>query len=189
MTAPSRYPLQWPEGWKRTQHPKIGPFFVTTEKALKDLDAEIKRFGGKYALLSSNVELTMDGRMRFDRQPGDPGVAVYFELDGKQRVFACDSYRAVKDNIRAISNTIEALRAIKRYGASGLLDRTLSAFEALPLGKHWEVLGIKPTKNKEIIAEAWRSLVKEHHPDRGGTVARMQEINGAYEDALKSCDS
>lgn len=185
MSSPTRHPLAWPDGWPRTKIKKSGIYSVPIEKAIRELDAEITRFGGKYPLLSSNVPLTMDGRMRFDREPQDSGVAVYFELRGKQRVFACDTFYRIKDNVRAIGKTIEALRAIERNGASALLDRSLAAFEALP-AKHWAVLGIEPTRDPAIIQAAYKVLAMKIHPDRGGTVQQMAELNAARDDALRS---
>jgi hypothetical protein len=39
---------------------------------------------------------------------------------------------------------------------------------------------------REELANHWRSLAKEHHPDSGGDVAVMQEINVQYKDALQA---
>lgn len=38
---------------------------------------------------------------------------------------------------------------------------------------------------RDDLANHWRSLAKEHHPDSGGDVAVMQEINVQYQDALQ----
>lgn len=40
--------------------------------------------------------------------------------------------------------------------------------------------------NPDEIRAAYRALVKEHHPDLGGDTRTMQQINAAYEIALKS---
>lgn len=39
--------------------------------------------------------------------------------------------------------------------------------------------------NESEIKTAWRTYAKEHHPDVGGNLETMQEINSQYEAALK----
>lgn len=39
---------------------------------------------------------------------------------------------------------------------------------------------------RDDLANHWRTLAKEHHPDSGGDVAVMQEINVQYQDALQT---
>lgn len=189
MTAPSRYPLAWPEGWPRKSPAgrKYASFKVDFDKAVRELGYEIERLGGRYPILSTNLELRVDGTPRRDRgEPSDRGVAVYFELKGKQKVFACETFTTVKDNIRAIGLTIAALRTVERFGATEMLERTLSAFDALPPPKScWDILGLRPGSSAEEIQAAWRRLAAQHHPDRGGSEARMAEINTARDDALK----
>lgn len=187
---PLRYPLAWPEGWPRTKPAggrRGGNFKVTFDKALRELENEIRAMGGRYPLLSTNIELRLDGQMRRDRtEPADRGVAVYFDLKGKQKVFACDVFMTVKDNIRSIGLTIAALRAIERYGASDMMERALAAFEALPPPLDpWQILGLPRDAGRERIEEAFKRLALLHHPDRGGSTAKMAELNRAREEALR----
>lgn len=186
----SRYPLAWPAGWPRAKSRRSAQFKVDYEKAVRELGWEIERLGGKYPVLSTNQELRLDGTPRRDKSPGDPGVAVYFELKGQQKVFACDTFYTVKDNIRAVGLTIEALRAIERFGASAMLERALTAFDALPAPTTcWDVLGLAPGSSRRAIEESFKILALKHHPDRGGNSAKMAELNQAREDALKGASS
>jgi hypothetical protein len=66
------------------------------------------------------------------KTPDDPGVAVYFELNGRSQVFACDKWDRVEDNLQAIRKTIEAIRGIERWGSSEMLNRIYKGFQALP---------------------------------------------------------
>jgi hypothetical protein len=53
------------------------PFKVTREKAVQELLWEVGRLGGKYPLLSANVEPRRDGLPRATTaEPPDPGVAI-----------------------------------------------------------------------------------------------------------------
>lgn len=192
MSAPNAFPLVWPDGWPRTtSRRQKGDFRVSPEQARTDLLAEVRRIGGRYPVISSNVPLRLDGTPRSgttrERLP-DPGVAVYFERGGRQLVFACDRFDAPYKNIRAISNTINAMRAIERYGASDMLERALHAFEALPPPGDWRtVLGFAQVSHGSItLADAerrYRELVKTHHPDAGGEEEHFLKIYDAIEQA------
>lgn len=187
MSSIPRYPLAWPAGWARTTSRRSASFKVDYDKALRELGYEIERMGGRYPVMSTNQELRLDGQPRRDKgEPRDPGVAVYFELKGKQKVFACDSFHTVRDNIRAIGLTIAALRSVERYGATAMLERTLNAFDALPPPKScWDVLGLKPGAGAGQIQSAYTMLALKHHPDKGGDPDVMAEINAARDRALK----
>lgn len=188
------FPLHWPEGWPRTKNPQSSRFDVSFVACRDGLFHEISRMGGRYPVLSTNVELRRDG-LPYANQPtpADSGVAVYFERKGKQMVFACDRWRLVKDNIRAIQKTIEAMRGIERWGASDMLERAFSAFEALPApGKAtrtWrEVLGFVPDfyPDQAEIESAYRAKAKRAHPDAGGSAEQFNELQQARVDGLKA---
>lgn len=186
------YPLEWPAGWKRTRRPGPARFNVSQAKGQKHLLDEIYRLGGRYPIISSNVSLRRDGfPYANQKKPEDTGVAVYFEHEGKQKVFACDQYNTVGDNIRAIGKTIEAIRGIERWGASDLLERTLSAFDALPPPSEentpvWPViLGIAPDASVETIEAAFRRKAREAHPDMtGGSADAFKILTAAKEAAI-----
>jgi len=50
---------------------------------------------------------------------------------------------------------------------------------------HYEVLGVKEDAGAREINAAYRRLVKEHHPDKGGDPAVFQRVTEAY-NVLKS---
>lgn len=187
----SRYPLAWPAGWPRKYtsgwSARTASFKVTFDKAIHDLDAEIERLGGRYPILSTNLEVRLDGTLKRG-EPIDRGVACYFDLKGKQKVFACDAFSTVKDNVRAIGLTIAAVRSIERYGASDMLERALSAFEALPAPLDpYQILMLPRDARREDIEGAFKRLALKHHPDKeGGSNAKMAELNRARDLALEA---
>lgn len=132
--------------------------------------------------ISSDIPLRSDGLPRADRgEPSDPGVAVYFKLDGRDLSFACDSYVHVRDNLRALALTIEALRGIQRWGASDLMDRAFRGFAALPekATSPWrETLGFKPDQQVtvDMIEQKFKNLAMKHHPDYGGNDETFRQI-------------
>jgi hypothetical protein len=183
------YPLAWPTGWKRTKLRRDSNFKMTTEKAHKELINEIGRMGGEQLIISTGVPLRQDGRMRMDREPVDPGVAVYFQREGKGVVFACDTYDSVGENLRAIGVTIGSLRAIERHGASELLERAFSGFKQLAAENEgeswWKTLQLPADASVVDIESAYRRLAKFAHPDQpGGSNVGMAALNAAKAQGL-----
>lgn len=148
-----RYPLCWPDGWKRApsraraQFGKQRTIFNATTgrqdyagkgqlsvaQALERLGATLDRMDVRDALISTNVELRFDGAPRSDRrEPADPGVAVYWQKNRKKQCMAIDRYDRVADNIAAIAATLEAFREVKRHGGGEILERSFQGFAQLP---------------------------------------------------------
>ncbi|HJR01776.1 MAG TPA: J domain-containing protein [Methylomirabilota bacterium] len=203
-----RYPLAWPAGWRRTEprHRQRARFSQSSRKYSSDgqqswrtsseisvytatqrLRLELDRLGAANEILSTNLVLRLDGLPRSDqRDPLDPGAAVYFQLEGKPRTLACDRWLRVADNIAAIAAHIEAIRAVDRYGV-GTLEQAFAGYAALPAGEQWfEILGVLPTASLEQIDDAYRKLAKAAHPDHeGGSHDAMARLNQARETGRK----
>lgn len=188
------FPLYWPLEHARTKNRGYARFQVEFVKARQDLLTELRRLNASDVVLSSNVPLRRDGLPAVpDREPEDPGVALYFNRSKRGYVIACDQFTRVRWNLRAIGATIEALRSIERYGTTSMLEQAFSGFAALPAGptpKAWtEVLGMPPNSPANAIRAVYLELTKIHHPDVGGDAARMAEINVAYDQAMKEVES
>lgn len=192
MSEVQSFPLHWPEHWPRAKSRQNAPFQMTLAGARDHLMNELRLMGARYIVLSSNLELRRDGLPYANqRKPEDAGVSVYFQWHGKQMTFACDRWNKVEDNIRAIGKTIEALRGIDRWGASDMMERAFSAFEALPPPEGftqtcWTVLGVPEGSSPEEIAAAYRSLARMAHPDKGGSREEWDALQSAYNEAVSS---
>ena len=189
-----RYPLCWPAGWKRTDMYGRGcsRFRVSEAEARDHMVDEITRLGGDALIISTNVQLRRDGLPYANQgRIEDPGVAVYFKMDGKDMTMASDQYVSIGSNYRAIGKTIECLRGIQRYGASDLLERAFMGFTQLtyaPEPEWWKVLGLPSAELRlEVVRARYHSLANEHHPDRGGDPETMKRINEAWAKAKEFC--
>ena len=49
---------------------------------------------------------------------------------------------------------------------------------------HYEVLGLSPAADERAVRRAYRTLLKEHHPDQGGSRERFLRIKTAYEEIV-----
>jgi hypothetical protein len=187
-TLPEAYPLAWPDGWPRTPPGlrQASAYKVSLGTARDDLMRELGLVG-RHGMLSTNIALRRDGLPYADaREPADPGAAVYWDSrQGEPMSLACDSWRTVRENIRALGLAIESLRQLERCGASAILERAYSGFKRLPApADPWAVLGVQRGASRERLTARLRELAREHHPDRGGSTAAMAAINAAYAEAL-----
>jgi hypothetical protein len=214
------YPLSWPEGWKRTpdQERKAGHFskkqqgtterpWQTTKKlsiieALDRVLYQVERIhanSGRWidrqdVIISTNVRTRLDGLPRSgEREPLDPGAAVYWR-DGKEtRCMAVDIYLTVADNLAAIAATLEAMRAIERHGGAEIMNRTFRGFAALPEAPDWrKVLGFVDSNGRasgpittDEITRRYREMAKTAHPDVGGDPGEFMRLTEARDQAMK----
>jgi hypothetical protein len=189
-----RFPLYWPEGQPRSKYRRSAPFKVEFVQARDEMMHSLELIGARTVIVSTNVPIRPDGLPRGGIEPGDPGVAVYFDRRVENVlvpfVIACDAFSKVRWNIRAVGGTVEALRAIQRYGATSMLEQAFRGFAALPEANKpkpwWEVLGVSQTSGPVAIRSAYLELVALHHPDRGGDHLRMAEINRAFEEGQRA---
>jgi len=206
----TRSPLSWPIGWKRTQSGQrvpakfnrkdqryikrpdgstyAQPFTrdLTISEATDQLMAEMARLGARDVVLSTNLDLRLDGLPRSgQRAPYDPGAAVYFKLNRQDRCLACDRFLAVQDNITALARHVEAIRAIDRYGV-GTIDQAFAGYAALPApAADWRTTfgfgALSPTIDE--VERKYRAMAGAAHPDRGGSDDAMARLNVAIESA------
>ena len=151
--------------------------------------ARSNAWAARRPVISTNVELRQDGLPYSGRRaPEDPGAAVYFELAGRPHVIACDRWRTVEENLRAIAKTIEATRGIERWGAS-TLEESFGGYAALPEsagGRHWtQELGVDLSASADEIRAAYKRRSMETHPDRGGSDEAFHATTQALNDALE----
>lgn len=202
---PTNYPLAWPLGYPRTKSRQNAQFKsrgtrLSVTEGVHRLEDQIEAFNRKFTtratnlIISTNIQPTLSGRPRSNQgEPNDPGVAVYFTLDGKPKVLCCDKWLRVADNLAAIAHTITALRGIDRWGVAED-SRAFAGFDALPAPGEakgltcWEILGIQYRAGitAQEIDAAWRDRAKTAHPDTPtGSHTAMCALNNAREQALQ----
>lgn len=188
------YPLQWPDGWKRATSryvPKFGSQFA------RDRDAIIRQLKMRNAsriVITSDLPLRSDGIPYANASCNDPGIAVWWVERSKEQVMACDRWRLIGQNARAISMTLEALRGIERWGSSQMVERAFAGFAALPPGSSG-TMPSGPRPWRDVLGGAWpalqrwellaiakarhRAAIQTAHPDAGGSHELAAELNAA----------
>lgn len=181
-----RYPLTWPDGWKRTPNWQRAPSpfkIQSTDRATRELMDELGRLGARKVIISSNLKLRQDG-MPYSQQPrnDDEGIAVYFTRKGIEMVLACDKFAKREANMRAITLTIDAIRGIERWGSSDMMERAFTGFTALPppVALSWRDV-LDPADPEG----SYRRLRSQAHPDKGGSAEAFQRVEAAWEAYMK----
>jgi hypothetical protein len=188
------FPLRWPDGQKRRLgvRRENARFKISLSAARDHLINELKLLGARNIVISSDLHTRIDGLPYANqRQPHDTGVAVYFRYDKENMVFACDKWRKVEHNIRAVGKTIEAIRGISRWGSTDMMKRAVGAFKELPAqpeAENWRrVLNIGYDEKVDLrkVKEQYRKLSRIHHADMGGNEEEMKRVNIAWEAAQR----
>lgn len=184
------FPLYWPDSWPRTDANKVKKAQFKDRSvftARKELEFEARRFGGRDLIISSNLELKLDGTPRSgQKQPQDRGVAIFFARKGEPMALACDVYSTVEDNLWALVRTLQALRQIECDGSPALINRAFKGFAALPdpETKQWfQVLNVSADAEESVVRGAYITLAKKYHPDNSetGDAEQFRMVQQAYE--------
>ena len=159
--------------------------------AVDRLEDQLQRLGAKVVVLSTNLELRLNGIPRAgQKDPLDPGAAVYFNLKNKRLVFACDKWTRVADNVAALAAHIRAIRSVETYGV-GTIEQAFEGYRSLEDFSSgvmpWKrVLGF-PDDSRPSLAEVeakWKARMKEVHPRlEGESSLQAQQLNVAMQQA------
>jgi hypothetical protein len=110
---------KWPQ--KRTRSRKETPFFSGYVKTLDQLEKELNHLHAKDIVLQAFIswdEIRNDGILKANARFGDPGVILTFQSDNGPLSFPCDTFTHWQANLRGIVLSLEALRAVNRYGVT-----------------------------------------------------------------------
>jgi len=182
------YPLHWPLGYPRTKNPGNSRFKTSLAGSVNNVMDELRRFGADTGKRVENIVISANVSLA-DQRPKDAGVAVYFRWDNIDCCIPVDRYHWPEENLQAISLIIEADRTKMRHGGLNIVRASFRGYAALPppkgpdgqLAAPWRHVLFGPDADGNLIdaENAYRRLVKEHHPDRGGDPAKFNQITDA----------
>lgn len=141
---------------------------------------ELTQLAAKGVVLEMAItedDLHQDGLPRPRSVAAHPGVVLSLQSKHGPLRYAVDSYTRWHDNLRAIGLSLEALRAVDRYGVTraGEQYRGWRAIEAGPSGQ--------VERGRELIAQHGGVTAALHatHPDRGGAREDLEAVLAARE--------
>lgn len=135
-------------------------------------------------------DIRLDGLPRADAQPSHPGVAIAFAskfgpLRYATAEFAGRYYRMPgwQANLRAIALSMQALRAVDRYGVSKRGEQ-YAGWKALPVSTD-PADAIQTADQARAFLEQWdgdwKRAAREAHPDAGGDPTVFRQVMRAKE--------
>lgn len=148
---------QWPgpmtpdeERWSRYR------FQATWPSTVSLLEHELRMAGAEHVVLQldlTEADLRRDGLPRAHANPGHPGIILAFELPGVGPIQrAVDRYDHWQANLRAVALTMQALRAVDRYGVVSTQEQ-YRGWAALPPPA--------PTNGQMTVEDAARFIAEQ----------------------------
>ena len=126
-----------------------------------------------------------------EAQADDPALVVRYKLEGTPHIVAMDKWDSLRDNTRAVGLTLEAKRALTRYGVESVESEFST--HRLPSGDEdaiatgpppHEVLEVAPDADPEVVQAAAKRRKAQTHPDAGGDEAAFKRVVEAEEAML-----
>lgn len=153
-------------------------FKAAWSKTAKDLERELEYLEATDVVLEIAVaagDIRLDGELRANARPSHPGVRISFQSKHGALSYTCDTYEAAyygqmpdwQANVRAIVLTLEALRAVDRYGATK--GEQYAGFKALGAGTGGIALGGMTKTDAAALIE--RLAIGEEGPVRDRAIA------------------
>jgi hypothetical protein len=178
--------------WLGSMGQEATRFSAKWGSTLEILERELEALQARDVVLEIDVsesDLRLDGTLRANARPSSSAVALAFESMHGPLIYRCDRFFTSwsdqgpewQHNVRAIALTLEALRAVDRYGATEL-GQQYTGFKALPAGRAMpashmtrddalqlmaELNGIPVEHlNLDMLGTIWKHARRKAHPDR-----------------------
>ncbi|MFB6113614.1 MAG: DnaJ domain-containing protein [Halodesulfurarchaeum sp.] len=189
--------IEWPAGIDRTPQDDREKyphgFEVSRREAIEHILEQLRKMDAT----DKQIDTAADHQSRNPNLPyseaktDDPGIVVRYKLDGTPHIVAMDKWTRLRDNARAVGLTLEAKRALTRYGVESIESEFST--HRLPPGDDdamvsgpppHEILEVDPDASDEVIEAAARQKKREHHPDAGGDEQAFKRVVEAEEAML-----
>lgn len=185
LPRPERLPLQ------------RSAFKSNYTKTLDLLEYELGHLKAKDITIQAGfakAQIRNDGWPKGGTRPDHPAVVVSFISNGKQLSFAASRYLSYEENLRAVASSLEALRAVDRYGVSGSGEQYAGWAQVAAPGQSeslhelaiW-LAGVSTFPKDFILADsdtaqrAYRAAAMKLHPDKGGSREEWAQLQRAKE--------
>lgn len=167
-------------------------YSVTTKKTwariLDDIEEQLNRWGG-VSSWRVDTKLAPRSATKWNQTAEECRVALHYTRKGKDYQIVMGRQSRAVDNLLVIWLILETLRLNDARGyAKEVAEVYRQEFPALPAPGTtlasantgpYAVLYVQPDAPLEICEAAYRALVKQHHPDVGGSAGVMERLNAA----------
>ena len=119
---------------------------------------------------------------KYSQTPKEREVGLRYTKDGQEFHLTMSRQSRAVDNLRVLYLAVEAMRLNDLRGITDIIREAYLQLPAPPKYRDpYEILEVRPDAAIEVIEAAYRALAKRLHPDAGGSVEAMQELNQAFE--------
>ncbi len=153
---------------------------ISWDDTLRDLGETFRKWG-IYEWTVSPVRPRAKANSYHQTNEERAVTLIYMHGSGREVRLVMDTQSRCQDNLRVLYLATEALRMNETRGIG---DVIADAYLQLAAPSHvdpWEVLGVRPDAEIEIVHAAYRAKAKIAHPESGGTEEAMKEVNDAYD--------
>jgi hypothetical protein len=200
-----RYEIRPLVGWvgqitKPSARQSGSAFRAPWPATLELIGRETRLLGARLVVIQVDVtdaEIRRDGMLRANAKVRTPGVKVAFDSKHGPLTYATDEYAHWKANVRAVALSLQALRAVDRYGVSKSGEQyrgwtaigsgapqPMSVDEAAGfMAEHAaRVLGGRAPGAVDILTDpaaragAFKAAARVLHPDAGGSAEQFRQL-------------
>lgn len=185
------------ESQPTTKNRKRAPFRVSYQFRLDLLEAELKKLGATDIVIQAQFEareIRNDGWPRSTARPKGPAIVLSFKSSKGPLSFPCDTYTDWEDNLYAIALSLEALRAVDRYGVTQRAEQYRGWTQLPPPAEPkafannleasaWLARTAGVVDGRPLVGDALRKAIriaaKLLHPDSGGSAEAFHHLQDA----------
>jgi hypothetical protein len=186
---------------------KRAPFKVGYSSMLDDLERELKHLRAREIIVEAGFDLSdirNDGWPRSTARTRSPGIRLSFVSSHGPLSYECATYQSWEDNMRGISLTLSALRAVDRYGAvkggeqykgwARLPEKAGTETAEAAARELIELAGVAGSteyvlRSRATATEVRNLAMRAHHPDVNhnapDAAANTQRVLRAFETIVK----
>lgn len=205
MSRRARFAFEPLDEWPYPEQQRVRSSFTAKWTETRDLLlAEADHVGAGLVVVQldlTRADLRQDGEIRASARLSSGRVAVTLDSRHGAMRFACDRYLpgharsgpAWQHNVRAVALTLQALRAVDRYGAVHsaeqyrgflALEGTPGSFASADEALRWVRTRVGDEAGAAEPRAVYRAAARRLHPDVGGDAgewARLDEARQAME--------
>lgn len=154
---------------------------IKTQKTWSQTQKELAETFDKWGITEWQTNHPKGARLEgFLQSDADRTVKLTYVKNGKTINLQMGSQARAVDNLRVLYLAVEDMRMNEKRGIAEVLQSAYVQLEA-PRQKRnpYEVLGIYETATLEEAEAIFKAKAKRAHPDGGGSVEQMTELNEA----------
>ena len=174
---------RWPG--EPTQERRRSQFKSTYSKTVQLLMRELDLLDAEHVLIQLDADpsqFRLNGMPRADARARGPGIILTFESMRGPLSYPCDTFDRWQDNLRAIALSLQALRAVDRYGVTkrgeqytgsrrltyrgdSQFENPEQAAEYLSGLRFVQFHATELLADSEAVETAWKRSKVKYHPD------------------------